>query len=59
MSMKTLIYTVVFRDSADHPQQELIRYTREAADHFAFLIVENGGVAIVIEGEEEAPDRDY
>lgn len=57
--MKTVTYTVVFRDSADHPQQELVRYTKEAADHFALLIVNNGGVAIVVEDEEEAPDRDY
>ena len=51
--MKTIIWTVVFRDSADNPQQELIRYTKEAANAFALSVINNGGVAIVVEGEDE------
>lgn len=51
--MKTIIWTVVFRDSAESPQQELVRYTKEAANFFALSIINNGGVAIVVEGEDE------
>jgi hypothetical protein len=57
--MKRLIWTVVFRDDASSPQQELVRYTEEAANSFAAHIIENGGVAIVVEGDEEdTPDTD-
>ena len=56
-NIETLIWTVVFRDSTDSPQQELKRYTEQAADRFALDVITNGGVAIVIEGSEpDGPD---
>lgn len=56
--MKTMIWTVVFRDDAESPQQELIRYTEAAANRFAKSIMDTGGVAIVVEGEEDSPETD-
>jgi hypothetical protein len=54
--MKRIIWTVVFRGPDDPKQQELVRYTEEAANQFANLVQENGGVAVIIEGDEEAED---
>lgn len=56
--MKRMIWTVVFRDATDSPQQEIVRYTEEAANGMAKSILKNGGVAIVIEGDEDIPLED-
>lgn len=56
--MQILTYTVVFRESNQAPQEEFVRYTRPAADAFATLVQNNGGVAVVIEGAMEVPDHD-
>ena len=55
-AMKRMTWTVVFRDGPDTPQQELVRYTEEAATTFAQSIIDNGGVAIVVEDDEEDLD---
>ena len=54
--MKRMTWTVIFRDGPDTPQQDLVRYTEEAANAFAKSVIENGGVAIITEGDEEDLD---
>jgi hypothetical protein len=44
-----LVYVVTYRVDSKSPQSELVRFTKEAADHFAKGIVDSGGVAIVTE----------
>jgi len=56
--MQVLTYTVVFRESNEAPQEEFVRYTRQAAEAFAKLVQDNGGVAIVVEGSEEHDEHD-
>jgi hypothetical protein len=51
-------YTVTFRMDAKSPQQELKRYTKEAAESFADGVISMGGVAIVNEGIAEEPISD-
>lgn len=53
-TLQTIVWVVTFRDSPQSPQQELTRYTREAAVKFARHIMDNGGVAIINETMEEA-----
>jgi hypothetical protein len=53
MSIGTMVWTVTFRMDAKSAQQELPRYTKEAADAFAQGILDLGGVAIVTEDYEE------
>ena len=53
MGFKTMIYRVVYRQSPEEPQQEAKRYTKEAADAFAWSVYVTGGVAVVVEDMEE------
>lgn len=48
-TITTVVYVVTFRMNKDQPQQELVRYTRPAAEIFAQGILDSGGVAIVTE----------
>jgi len=58
MPFGQLEYTVTFRIDSKSPQQELKRYTKEAANNFADGIVAMGGVAIITEGICEEPISD-
>jgi len=58
-TIQTIVWVVTFRDSARSPQQELIRYTSEAAIKFARHIIENGGIAIITETTEEAAPTSF
>lgn len=49
MTLGTMVWTVTYRTDSKSPQQELDRYTAEAANHFAQGIIDAGGVAIVTE----------
>jgi hypothetical protein len=57
----TCIWTVHFRIDSKSKQQELVRYTEEAAVHFAQGIIDSGGVAVVVEGldDEEETNDDF
>ncbi len=54
--MLTQIYVVTYKTSPSEFQKELIRYTKESAWHFANGICDAGGVAVVNESWEEAPE---
>lgn len=51
--MKRLVYTVIHRSAPTEPQQETKRFTKQAANHMAALVIDDGGVAAVVEHEEE------
>ena len=54
-----LVWIVTFRRDAKSSQESLIRYTEEAAVHFAQGIIDTGGVAIVTEDlEDDSPTND-
>lgn len=55
--IQVMTWTVVYRASPKTEQRELVRYTQEAANKFARGVIEDGGVAMVVEGsQEEASD---
>lgn len=56
-NMLTMVWIVTYRTDSKSPQQELTRYTKESADHFASGINDAGGVAVVHEDVEDIPER--
>jgi len=56
--MITMVWVVTFRIDNKSPQQELIRYTPEAAKHFAEGIIATGGVAVVTEDVQDVTTDD-
>ncbi len=56
--MKRMIWTVVHRQNKSTPQQETVRYTAESANKMSKLIEDEGGIAVVVEGEEEVAEHD-
>lgn len=50
--MLTMVWIITFRLNKQSPQQEIKKYTKEAADHFAEGIMDAGGVAVVTEDVE-------
>lgn len=49
----TLVWVVTYRTISDEPQQEVVRYTPQAANQFAMTIMNEGGVAVVTEDARE------
>lgn len=56
--MMQMVWTVVYRTDSKSPQQELDRYTQEAAEHFAQGIIDTGGVAIITEDAKDMPETE-
>lgn len=55
-----LVWVVTYKTGPDEPQQEITRYTLEAANHFASNINKDGGIAVVTEDARNVdnPDED-
>lgn len=55
-----LIWVVTYRMSPDEAQQEITRYTKEAANAFALRISNEGGLAVITEDARsiDSPDDD-
>jgi hypothetical protein len=56
--MITIVYVVTYRMDNKSPQQELERYTKEAAVHFATGIQDAGGVAIITEDVKDIQENE-
>jgi hypothetical protein len=54
--MLTMVYVVTYRLDNKSPQEEQIKYTREAANILANSVLELGGIAIVTEDIRTSPD---
>lgn len=54
---KVIKYTLHYRESPESPQWEEDFYTKGAADAKALSIFLGGGIAVVVEGEEDEPSN--